>query len=388
MWRLKALKRMIYLDNAATTRPFPEVVDAMLPFLKEDYGNPSSGYALGEKSKKAIELARRKIADTLYVSPECIYFTSGGTEADNWALRFGAEQRKNRKTHLITTMIEHPAVGKTCKNLERRGFSVTYLPVDTDGMVELSHLEQKILPETAMISVMYANNEIGTIEPVDRIAKLARRRGVLFHTDAVQAYGQIPIRPVASGIDLMSVSAHKFNGPKGVGFLYARAGLPLDAMLFGGGQEKGMRSGTENVPAIVGMGKAAEISAQIVERKMRHEMYLRDYLIGRIFHEIPEVRLNGPKEKRLANNVNISFYGIRGAELVELLNLEGICVSAGSACAAGNTHPSHVLYAIGEEKTWAYGAVRMTLGWQNTGEEIDQFVEILKKTVKRLRNLE
>ena len=381
------MKHMIYLDNAATTQPFPEVLDAMLPFFGRYYGNPSSGYELGETSKKAIEHARRQIADTLYVKPECIYFTSGGTEADNWALRFGAAQSNGRTVHLITTQVEHPAVLKTCRDLEQKGVSVTYVPVDAQGFVDLKNLEAAIRPGTAMISVMYANNEIGTIEPVNQIAALAKKRGILFHTDAVQAYGQIPIHPAASGIDLMSVSAHKLNGPKGIGFLYVRSDLKLEPMIFGGGQERQMRSGTENVPGIVGLGRAAEVSARILERKTRHEIQLRDYLIGRIFHEIPGVKLNGPKERRLPNNVNISFAGINGGALVALLDLEGICVSAASACAAGSGHPSHVLRAIGNDEAMAYGAVRFTLGWQNTRGEIDRVVEILKKTVQRLRNL-
>lgn len=382
------MKRMIYLDNAATTQPFPEVLDAMLPFYGRYYGNPSAGYELGEESKKAVEQSRKAIASTLYVEPETIYFTSGGTESDNWALSFAAKCGGKRRPHIITSRIEHHAVLNTCRELEKRGVKITYVPTDKEGFVNLSYLEHAINADTVMISVMYANNEIGTIEPIDKIAGIARRAGVLFHSDAVQAYGQIPISPERSGIDLMSVSGHKFNGPKGTGFLYARRGLDLKPMLHGGGQERKMRAGTENVPGIVGIGKAAQMSHAIMRQKIQYETMLRDYLIGRIFKEIPSVKLNGSADTRLPNNVNVSFGGINGGALVALMDLEGVCVSAASACSAGSDKPSHVLRAIGNTQEESYGAVRLTLGPQTTRMELDKALEILKKAVLRLREIE
>lgn len=377
----------IYLDNAATTQPFPEVLDAMLPFYGRYYGNPSAGYELGEKSKKAVEESRNKIAKTLSVEPETIYFTSGGTESDNWALQFAARYAGRRRPHIITSRIEHHAVLNMCKELEQRGVRVTYVPTDGDGMVDLEFLERSIGPDTAMISVMFANNEIGTIEPVEKIGRIAKRAGVLFHTDAVQAYGQIPIRPEQMGIDMMSVSGHKFNGPKGIGFLYVRKGIDLKPNIFGGGQERKMRAGTENVPGIVGIGRAAELSHMILDQKIQYETRLRNYLIGRILEEIPETTLNGSKDARLPNNVNVRFSGINGGALVALMDLEGVCVSAASACSAGSNEPSHVLRAIGNTEEEAYGAVRLTLGPQTTREELQTAVALLKKSVSRLREL-
>lgn len=382
------MKRMIYLDNAATTQPFSEVLDAMLPFYGRYYGNPSSGYELGEESKKAVEKARQMVASTLNVEPETIYFTSGGTESDNWALQFAVKNGKRNKPHIITSGIEHHAILNTCKELEKRGVRITYVPTDKSGIIDLNYLERAICPDTVMISIMYANNEIGTIQPVERIARIAKKRGVLFHTDAVQAYGQIPIEPVRSGIDMMSASGHKFNGPKGTGFLYVRKGLDLKPLLYGGGQEHKMRAGTENVPGIVGIGKAARISHQILKQKSQYETMLRDYLINRIFREIPDVKLNGSPNLRLPGNVNVSFSGINGGAVVALLDLEGICISAASACSAGSDKPSHVQLAIGNSEEEAYGAVRFTLGPQNNKEELDKTVEVLKKAVARLRELE
>lgn len=389
------MKRVIYLDNAATTQPFPEVLEAMLPFYKSYYGNPSSGYELGEESKKAVEQARKMVAATLYTEPENIYFTSGGTESDNWALRSavnyvrsGDSKNKNFQPHIITSAIEHHAILRTCGELEKEGVRVTYIPVSKEGVTDLRLLEKAICRETVLISVMYANNEIGTIQPVGQIAAIAKRHNVLFHTDAVQAYGQIPIEPVRLGIDLMSASGHKFNGPKGTGFLYVRKGLDLKPLLYGGGQERKMRAGTENVPGIVGIGRAAQMSHQILKKKIRYETMLRDYLFSRIFREIPDVKLNGSFTLRLPGNVNVSFAGINGGAVVALMDLEGICVSAASACSAGSDEPSHVQMAIGNSREEAYGAVRFTLGMQNTREELDKTVEVLKKTVARLREME
>ena len=380
------MKRLVYLDNAATTQPFPEVLDAMIPYYSRYYGNPSSGYELGEESKRAMSLSRKWIADTLQAAPETIYFTSGGTESDNWALMFAAGISRKRTSHIITTAIEHHAILNTCKNLEKRGVCVTYLPVNRDGLVSPEHVERAIRPDTVLVSVMYANNEIGSIQPISTIAKIAHQRNVLFHTDAVQAYGQIPIRVKEEGIDLLSASGHKFNGPKGTGFLYARKGLHLQPMIHGGGQERKMRSGTENVPGIVGIGRAARCSAEILEKKVRYERKLQKYLIERILNEIPESTLNGSRTKRLPNNINISIAGINGPAVVALLDLEGICASSASACSAGMQKASHVQLAIGKSEQQAYEAVRFTLGVHNTREELDYTVEVLKQCVKKLRD--
>lgn len=379
------MKRLIYLDHAATTQPFPEVLEAMLPFYGRYYGNPSSGYELGEESKRAIERARQQIADTLEVTPDTIYFTSGGTESDNWALRYAASRKKRGRPHIVTTSIEHPAILNTCKMLERQGVRVTYLPVTREGFVQPEMVERAICPDTVLVSVMYANNEIGTIQPVQQFAKIAHDRKVLFHTDAVQAYGQIPIQVQNEKIDLMSASGHKFNGPKGVGFLYARRGLHLQPMIHGGGQERKMRAGTENVPGIVGIGKAAECSARILKQKMEYEQKLQQYLISRLKEEVPGVIVNGSEQHRLPNNVNVSIRGINGPALVALLDLEGICASSGSACAHGNGNPSHVQLAIGKNEEEAYQAVRFTLGIQNTKDELEDTVNTVRNCVQRLR---
>ncbi|WP_294784354.1 cysteine desulfurase family protein [uncultured Eubacterium sp.] len=380
------MKRLVYLDNAATTQPFPEVLDAMIPYYSRYYGNPSSGYELGEESKRAMDLSRKCIADTLQVAPETIYFTSGGTESDNWALRFAVGSSGKMAPHIITTAIEHHAILNTCKNLEKSGVRVTYLPVNKDGLVSPEHVKRAICQDTVLISVMYANNEIGSIQPISKIAEIAHQRKVLFHTDAVQAYGQIPIRVKEEGIDLLSASGHKFNGPKGTGFLYARKGLKLQPMIHGGGQERKMRAGTENVPGIVGIGKAAYCSAEILEKKMRYERKLQKYLIDRILTEIPESCLNGSLTKRLPNNINISIAGINGPAVVALLDLEGICASSASACSAGMQKASNVQLAIGKSERQAYEAIRFTLGVHNTREELDYTVDVLKQCVKKLRD--
>ena len=380
------MKRLVYLDNAATTQPFPEVLDAMIPYYSRYYGNPSSRYELGEESKRAISLSRKWIADTLQVAPETIYFTSGGTESDNWVLMFAAKISGKRRPHIITSAIEHPAILNTCKNLEKNGVRVTYLPVNREGLVSPEHVERAICPDTVLVSVMYANNEIGSIQPISTIAKIAHKYQVLFHTDAVQAYGQIPIRVKEEEIDLLSASGHKFNGPKGTGFLYARREVNLQPMIHGGGQERKMRSGTENVPGIVGIGRAARYSAEILEKKMRYEKMLQNYLIDRILKEIPGSSLNGSPTKRLPNNINISIAGINGPAVVALLDLEGICASSASACQAGMQKASHVQLAIGKSEQQAYEAVRFTLGVHNTREEMDYTVDILKKCVTKLRD--
>lgn len=326
------------------------------------------------------------IADSLRVAPETIYFTSGGTESDNWALRFAVSAGGKRTPHILTTAIEHHAILNTCKNLEKSGVRVTYLPVNTDGLISPEHVERAIRPDTVLISVMYANNEIGSIQPIRKIAEIAHQRKILFHTDAVQAYGQIPIRVKEDGIDLLSASGHKFNGPKGTGFLYARQGLKLQPMIHGGGQERKMRSGTENVPGIVGIGMAARCSAEILEKKMCYEKRLQTYLIDRILTEIPESCLNGSRTKRLPNNINISIAGINGPAVVALLDLEGICASSASACSAGIQKASHVQMAIGKSERQAYEAIRFTLGVHNTREELDYTVDVLKQCVKKLRD--
>ena len=374
---------MIYLDNAATTKTAPEVVAAMLPYFTEQYGNPSSIYSFASESKKAMEGARQVIAAGIGAEPGEIYFTSGGTEADNWAIKAVAEKGR----HMITTAIEHHAVLHTCRELEKKGFRITYLPVDEFGRVQPEMLEKAICPDTVLISVMFANNEIGTIEPIAQIGQIAAKHGVFFHTDAVQAYGQIPVDVNSCSIDLLSASAHKLNGPKGVGFLYIRKGLKIRPLLQGGTQERNRRAGTENLPGIVGFGAAAKKAMNFMEEKIRKETKLRDYLIDRIEREIPSCRLNGDRTNRLPNNVNFSFSGIEGESLVISLDLLGICASAGSACTSGSLEPSHVLSALGLDDKTAGGALRLTLSEETTKEELDVTVESIRKCVERLRSL-
>lgn len=378
---------MIYLDNAATTKTAPEVVEAMLPYFTENYGNPSAIYSLGTAGKKAVNTARRTIAAAIGAKPEEIYFTSGGSEADNWAIRAAAESRSGKGRHIITTKIEHHAVLHTCRNLEKKGFDVTYLDVDRDGLVSIQDLKDAIRPDTILISVMYANNEIGTIEPIEEIGELARERGIWFHTDAVQALGQLPVNVEELKVDLLSASAHKLNGPKGVGMLYVRTGVRLESFLHGGVQERGLRAGTENVPGIVGFGAAVGRALRIMEEKAAKERELRDYLIGRIEAEIPYCRLNGHREKRLPGNVNFSFLFVEGESLLIMLDLKGICASSGSACTSGSLDPSHVLLGIGLKHEEAHGSIRFTLSEENTGEELDIVVEELKRSVERIREM-
>ncbi len=378
---------MIYLDNAATTKTAQEAVEAMLPYFTENYGNPSAIYAPGSAGKKAVNEARRAIAGVIGAKQEEIYFTSGGTEADNWALKAAAESYGHKGRHMITTKIEHPAVLHTCGYLEKNGFQITYLDVDRDGLVDLGQLEAAIRQDTILISVMTANNEIGTVEPIGKIGRLARERGILFHTDAVQAFGHIPIHVEELGVDLLSASAHKLNGPKGIGMLYIRTGVKLPPFVHGGAQERNRRAGTENVPGIVGFGAAAARAAGRMERKAAEERELRDYLIGRIEAEIPYCRLNGHRSERLPGNVNFSFSFIEGESLLIMLDMKGICASSGSACSSGSPDPSHVLLAIGLKHEEAQGSLRMTLSEENTKEEMDIVVENLKQIVAKLREM-
>lgn len=380
-------KRMIYLDNAATTPMDSEVLESMLPFMREQYGNPSAIYSMGSSAKKAVNQAKRRIAAILNAKQEEIFFTAGGTEADNWALKMVMETYRYKGRHLITTAIEHHAILHTCRYLETQGVEVTYLGVDEDGVIDLEELKQAIRPDTVLISVMFANNEVGTVEPIREIGEIARERGILFHTDAVQAFGQVPIDTEEMHIDLLSASGHKINGPKGVGFLYIRSGLELHSMLHGGAQESGRRAGTENVPGIAGMAMAAQKAADNMKTKGAAEMKLRDYLIDKIEREIPYCRLNGHRTKRLPGNVNFSFRFIQGESLVLMLDRKGICASSGSACTSGELNPSHVLLALGRNEEEAEGALRITLSEKNSMEEMEFVVECLKEAVQKLRSI-
>ena len=379
------MKQIIYLDNAATTKTRPEVVDAMLPYFTEFYGNPSSVYDFSAVPKKAIAHARETIAGALGAKPNEIYFTNGGTESDNWALIATAEAYQNKGNHIITTKIEHHAILHTCEYLENRGFSVTYLDVDEYGVVKLDELKKAIRPETILISVMFANNEIGTVQPIKEIGEIANKNGILFHTDAVQAFGHVPINVDECHIDMLSSSAHKLNGPRGVGFLYIRTGVKTKAFIHGGAQERKRRGGTENTPGIVGFGKAVEIAMATMKERTQQEKTLRDHLIERVMKEVPFVRLNGHPSKRLSNNANFAFQFIEGESLLIMLDMDGICGSSGSACTSGSLDPSHVLLAIGLPHEIAHGSLRLTLNEEITMEQIDFTVESIKKIVARLR---
>lgn len=378
---------MIYLDNAATTKTAPEVVDAMLPYFSEYYGNASTIYSLGAESKKAMDHARQTIADSLGAKPEEIYFTAGGSESDNWALKATAEAYASKGKHIITTKIEHHAILHTCEYLEKRGFEITYLNVDRDGLISLDELKAAIRPDTILISVMFANNEIGTIEPIAEIGEIAKEHGVLFHTDAVQAYAQVPINVDEMHIDMLSASGHKLNGPKGIGFLYIRKGVKIRSFVHGGAQERSRRAGTENIPGIVGLGAAVERAMRIMDTKTRKEIELRDYLIGRLENEIPHCWLNGHRTKRLPNNINFSFLFIEGESMLIMLDMKGICASSGSACTSGSLDPSHVLLAIGLKHEEAHGSLRLTLSEESTKEEMDIVAEEVKKIVQRQRDM-
>lgn len=379
--------KMIYLDNAATTRTAPEVVEAMFPYFTENYGNPSSIYDIAGRSKDAVTKARESIAQILNAKPEEIYFTGSGSEADNWALKAAFEAYENKGRHIITTKIEHHAILHTCGYLETRGAQITYLDVDENGMIKLEELERAIRPDTILISVMFANNEIGSIQPIKEIGMIAREHGILFHTDAVQAFGQVPIDVDDCRIDMFSSSAHKINGPKGIGFLYIRKGVKIRSFIHGGAQERKRRAGTENVPGIVGYAAAAKMAAASMTERTRRERQLRDYMIERILKEVPYCRLNGHPADRLPNNVNISFRFVEGESLLIMLDMEGIAASSGSACTSGSLDPSHVLLAIGLPHETAHGSLRLTLGAETTKEDIDVTVDKIKTIVERLRSM-
>lgn len=378
---------MIYLDNAATTPLRPQALEAMKPYFEELYGNAASMYSFAGKARKAVEDARAQIAGLIGAKPKEIYFTGGGSEADNWALKAVAFAKREKGRHIITSRIEHHAVLHTCEYLEKLGFEVTYLDVDEEGRISPEALEQMIREDTILISIMFANNEIGTIEPIREIGQIAKRHGILFHTDAVQACGHVPIGVEELGIDLLSASAHKIGGPKGVGLLYIREGVKIGSFIHGGAQERGRRAGTHNTPGIVGFGAAACLALENMEAAIAHETKLRDYLIDRVLKEIPYSRLNGHRTERLSNNANFSFRFIEGESLLIMLDQAGICASSGSACTSGSLDPSHVLLAIGLPHEIAHGSLRLTLSQQTTREEIDFVVEKLKTIVERLRNM-
>lgn len=381
------MSKFIYLDNAATTKTAPEVVEAMLPYFTEHFGNPSSVYSFASGNKEVITKQREEIAKAIGANANEIYFTAGGSESDNWALKATAECYKNKGNHIITTKIEHHAILHTAEYLEKKGFEVTYLDVDENGVVKLEELKAAIRPTTILISIMFANNEIGTIQPIKEIGAIAREHGILFHTDAVQAFGQIPIDVDACNIDMLSASGHKLNGPKGIGFLYIRKGVKIRSFVHGGGQERKRRAGTENVPGIVGFGMATQRAIRTMDERTTKEAKLRDYLIERVLAEIPYTRLNGHRSERLPNNANFSFQFIEGESLLIMLDMKGICASSGSACTSGSLDPSHVLLAIGLPHEIAHGSLRLTLSDETTQEDIDYVVDSLKEIVANLRNM-
>ena len=378
---------MIYLDNAATTKVNKKVLESMMPHFSEIYCNPSAAYSFATKGRIAIEEARNHAAKLIGASDMEIYFTSGGSESDNWAIKAVAESFSDKGKHIITTKIEHHAVLHTCEYLERHGFDITYLNVDSDGKVRLDELKKSIREDTILISVMTANNEIGTIQPVAEIGKIAHEKGILFHTDAVQAYGHIPINVDEMNIDLLSASGHKFNGPKGVGIMYIRKGVKIRSFIHGGSQERGRRAGTYNVPGIAGLGTAAKLAMENMAKRAEKEKELRDYFIDRISAEIPYTVLNGHREDRLPNNINFCFRFVEGESVLIMLDQAGICASSGSACTSGAIDPSHVLRAIGLSDEMAHESLRLTLSYENTKEEIDTVVGELKRIVERLRGM-
>ena len=381
------MSKLIYLDNAATTKVHPQVLEAMMPYFSEEYGNPSSIYSFAGKSKKAVEDARQTVADFLGANANEIYFTGGGSESDNWALKATAFAKKEKGNHIITSAIEHHAILHTCEYLEKNGFEVTYVGVDEDGVIKLDELKAAIRPTTIMISVMFANNEIGTIQPIKEIGEIAKEHDIIFHTDAVQAFGQLPINVDECHIDMLSASGHKFNGPKGIGIMYIRTGVKIRSFIHGGAQERKRRAGTENVPGIVGIGTAAKRAAANMEERTAKEREVRDYLIDRVLNEIPYCRLNGHRTDRLPNNANFSFQFVEGESLLIKLDMKGICGSSGSACTSGSLDPSHVLLAIGLPHEIAHGSLRLTLNEEIEKEDIDYVVDNLKEIVAHLREM-
>lgn len=381
------MNRLIYLDNAATTQVYPQVLDAMLPFFTEHYGNPSAIYSFANEAKKAVDQSRSTIADLIGADTDEIYFTGGGSESDNWALVATAEAYESKGKHIITSKIEHHAILHTCEYLEKRGYEITYIDVDEKGTIKLDELEAAIRPDTILISVMAANNEIGTIQPLKEIGAIAKAHGVLFHTDAVQAFAHIPINVDEMNIDMLSASGHKIHGPKGIGIMYIRKGVKIRSFIHGGAQERRRRAGTHNVPGIVGMGKAAELAKANMDNNIKNVSELRDYLIKRVLDEIPYTRLNGHETNRLPNNANFCFRFIEGESMLILLDQNGICGSSGSACTSGSLDPSHVLLAIGLPHEIAHGSLRLTLSEQTTKEDIDYTVDKLKGIIERLRSM-
>ncbi|MBO0523399.1 cysteine desulfurase NifS [Clostridium botulinum] len=383
------MNKQVYMDYSATTYTKPEVLEEMLPFFTEDFGNPSSLYSFSDKTKKAVNLARERVAKVLNAEKNEIFFTSGGSEADNWALKGIAYANKNKGNHIITTKIEHHAILHTAQFLEKEGFKVTYLPVDEEGFVSVEDVKTAITDETILVSIMFANNEIGTIEPIKEIGKLCKEKNIYFHTDAVQAIGHVDIDVKDMNIDLLSMSAHKFYGPKGVGALYIRNGVKIQNLIHGGGQERGKRASTENIAGIVGLGKAIELAIENMPEENKKLANLRGKLIKEVEKRIPEVKLNGPRDmsKRLPNNVNISFIGIEGETLLLDLDMNGIFGSTGSACASASLDPSHVLLSIGLPHEIAHGSLRLSLGAKNTEEDIDYVLEVLPKIIKQRREM-
>lgn len=377
----------IYVDHSATTYVKKEVLEEMLPYFTDKFGNASSQYSVGREAKKAVDTARKKVAQAINAEADEIYFTASGTEADNLVLKGIAHANKGKKNHIITSKIEHPAVLNTCKSLEKEGYKVTYLNVDKEGSIKLEELRNSITEDTFLISIMTANNEIGTIQKIEEISKIAKFKGVLFHTDAVQAIGNVDIDVKKLAIDALSMSGHKFYGPKGVGALYIRKGIDFTPIIHGGHQEKSKRAGTENVPAIVGIGKAIELAKLNIEEYNKKLIELRDYTIERLLKEIPEVCINGDLNSRLPGNVNISIKGVEAQSLLLMLDMKGICASSGSACTSGTLSPSHVLKAIGLSDDYAKGTLRISYGDKNTMEDAKNIVDILKEIVEELRNM-
>lgn len=381
------MEKLFYFDNAATTKIHPDVLGEMLPFYTEIYSNSAGVYDFAEASDEAVEKARVNVSKLISSESSEIYFTSGGTESDNWALKSVAYMLKNRGRHIITSKIEHPAVLNTCKFLEKMGFKVTYLDVDEFGMINTRMLEKAIRKDTIIISIMFANNEVGTIQPIGEIGEIAKKHGIIFHTDAVQAVGQIPINVKELKIDLLSSSAHKFYGPKGIGFMYIDKKLNIPPFIHGGSHERNMRAGTLNVPGIVGLGKASEIACTNLENKIEKEIKLREYLINAVLKEIPESKLNGHRNIRLPNNANFSFKNVNGEALAVILDTLGICSSSGSACSSGKKKPSHVLLAMGRNQIESYSALRLTLSDNTTKDEVEYLIKSLKESVDKLRKI-